>query len=128
MQLSQQPDHIDNVLRKQPHQRRHNAGKLGVAVGEVFRAVQLVQKEARGGAVTGVLEQIVVGVDETALLVSLDGAHPQVQRDIAAPMPALALDRGKMFEDGLGVEMHRCALGLPLDSGVVPRVHHALSR
>ena len=72
MQPGQRVDRVHNLSRKQPYQRRYDPHELCVALAEVARAVELVEKKVRRRAITLRVEQIGIGELEALLLIELD--------------------------------------------------------
>ena len=43
---------LDDILRKDPHERGNDPRELCITIGEIVRAVEVVEKEARNAAVS----------------------------------------------------------------------------
>ena len=75
VQLGKRNRGLGHFLRKKPRQTAGDAGKLGVALGVVFFAVQLVQKKTGSGLLGFGVKKILVCTRKAPGLKLLDGAH-----------------------------------------------------
>ena len=100
MQLHQRAHRVDHRLRKQPHQRGHDARELRVTLGEVVWAVQLIEKKSRDRGIPRRCQQVGIGVRETSLLVVFDRLHLRHQPVKGRTPLAFGSDESQVSEDG----------------------------
>src|ERR1019366_631591 len=102
----QRLDGGDGVGRKQPHQCRNDAAELRVALREILRAVQLVEKEVGGASIARVREQAGVRAREALLLVRLQRRDVAHKRWRGRAPATLGLDGGEGLQDAGGDVAH----------------------
>ena len=82
MQLAELFHGLDHFTRKQSHQTGDHPGELAVAVAELLRPVQLVEKEPGRRPVARRGQQVGIAHFEAPGLVGLDRLHPLGQRGV----------------------------------------------
>ena len=92
----------DGVGREQPHQRRHDAAELGIALREVLRTVELVEKEVGRTPVARVGQQARVRAREALLLVAFQGRHLGGQGRRGSALAPLRVDGVQGLQDAGG--------------------------
>ena len=102
MQLAELFHGLDHFTRKQSHQTGDHPGELAVAVAELLRPVQLVEKEPGRRPVARRGQQVGIAHFEAPGLVGLDRLHPLGQRGVAFACFAQLRHRVQVGPDAVG--------------------------